>query len=348
MGYLRSPDLVNSVKGKGAVTGVTVYKDEMFLTRDDSTNIETYFGTKYKRGIRLSVTEKQKSTRKNFFKKKASEHNEIQNGLQDLTCDRSARLYTSESNGHTIFCISLNARQIISSWQVEVGKPSGLSITKDGNLLVSCSSEYKICEYTFNGDLLHEISFGCNMDGPQHALQLDAQLLVVSHGNTDASQKSEGVNVIDLHGNISVGTKTFQLVNPSHLAVDSHQQILIADRARNMIILASRTLDGLHRILLTSENKLEAPTRIHLNEANGQLLVGLQNGTLMIYYVKSPWSIPDDAGKQETASLLSDVDDYIPGDEYATSGNCLAGDDESVYEDLCPKEKPGYVNVEVE
>ena len=305
MGYLRSPDLVNSVKGKGAVTGVTVYKDEMFLTRDDSTNIETYFGTKYKRGIRLSVTEKQKSTRKNFFKKKASEHNEIQNGLQDLTCDRSARLYTSESNGHTIFCISLNARQIISSWQVEVGKPSGLSITKDGNLLVSCSSEYKICEYTFNGDLLHEISFGCNMDGPRHALQLDSHLLVVCHGIADSSEKSEGVSVIDLYGNNSAGTKTMQLVNPCHLAVDSREQILIADRTRNMIILANRTLDGCHRILLTSEDGLEVPTRVHLNEAKGLLLVGLQSGALMIYHVKWPRFNPDDVAKPESAFFVS-------------------------------------------
>lgn len=330
------------------MTGVTVYDDETFLTRDNSSDIETFSGYKFKRGRRITVSQKPKSNRIKMFMSRASKSSEKRSGLQDVTCDRRGRLYTSESNGHRIYCIGLNTRQVISSWQVEAGKPSGLSVTKDSNLLVSCRSECKICEYTFSGDLVRTIRFGCNMDGPQHALQLDAQLLVVSHGNTDASQKSEGVNVIDLHGNISVGTKTFQLVNPSHLAVDSHQQILIADRARNMIILASRTLDGLHRILLTSENKLEAPTRIHLNEANGQLLVGLQNGTLMIYYVKSPWSIPDDAGKQETASLLSDVDDYIPGDEYATSGNCLAGDDESVYEDLCPKEKPGYVNVEVE
>lgn len=162
MGYLRNPDLLTLVNGKGTVTGVSVCNDEIFITRDNSPNIETLCGSKFKRGRCIAVSEKPKSIRIKVFMSKTSETSEKQTGLQDVTCDRNVYLFASEWNGYKIFCICLNARHVISSWQMEAGKPSALSITKDGKVLVSCTSECKICEYTSNGDLAHEISFHCN------------------------------------------------------------------------------------------------------------------------------------------------------------------------------------------
>ena len=324
------------------MTGVSEYKGKIYLTRDDSMRIETYLGPNFRRTQHITVLEKSRPSRLKMLLSRAMKPSEKQNGLQDVTCDTRARLYTCEVNGPRIYCIGLNIKQIISSWQVDAGKPSALSVTKYGNLLVSCPSECKICEYTFTGDLVHKISFGCNMDGPRHALQFGSDLLVVCHGNADASEKSEGVSVIDIYGNISLGTKTMQLVNPCHLAVDSHQQVLIADKARNVIILANRTLDGRHRILLMSENKLKAPTRVYLNDEKGLLLVGLQTGALMIYCVKSPGSSHDDAAQTESASFpihentrLSDkCDDY---DYLKVKHNTLYADcetEDDIYDEI--------------
>lgn len=284
MGYLHPLKYVTAVKGKKPVSGVAVSNSELFISRINSLIIETYNSSTYKQLKPILLSEKLPKFK--LWKSKSKADLTKPMGLHDLTIfSKRSVLYAGDWNDRKIYGICIDSRDAIFTWQMETGEPSGFSVTREGNVLVSCFNECKIFEYTPEGGIIMEINVGCNNDGPRQAVQSLTCHLIVIHGNSSSGGASERVSVIDIYGNIVADTNTVDLQNPSHMIVDSKGHVLIVERERSRIILANQNLTS-HRVLLNLEHNTQTPTRIHLNKASGHLYVGLTDGSVLIYEAK--------------------------------------------------------------
>lgn len=171
------------------------------------------------------------------------------------------------------------------SWEVKNGDTTALAVTQNGNLLVSCAGDGKVLEYTSDGKLVNEINFDCNGDCPLHAMQLAGGQFVVCYGGGEAVRANDGLTIIDKHGNSTPDAKPLDFEQPCHLAVDANNRVLIAARGRSKLILWD-PIKGSSRVLISSDQEMLAPTKIHLNESDGQLLMLFRNSRLVIYQLK--------------------------------------------------------------
>lgn len=285
MGYPRRLRYVGTVKGKKPISGVAACNNELFISRCNSIAIETYNSSTFKQLKSILLSEKL-SKFKLWMSIKPKTDLTKPMGLQGIAIfTKLSVLYAGDWNDSRIYRICLDTRDSISSWQVEPGEPSGLSVTREGNVLVSCFNECKIFEYTPDGEFIMVINFGCSDEGPHQAVQSLNCRLIVIHGNANSRRASERVSVIDIYGNIVADTGIVDLQNSSHMVVDSKGYVLIAERERSRIILANQNLTS-HRVLLNLEHNTQTPTRIHINKVNGHLYVGLTDESVLIYETK--------------------------------------------------------------
>jgi len=69
------------------------------------------------------------------------------------------------------------------------------------------------------------------------------------------------------------GSRVGQLNNPAHLAVDIHDNVLVADTDNNRVQLLGPTLTYLSDIKIPG-HKLSKPTVLHFDELNHILYIG--------------------------------------------------------------------------
>jgi len=154
-------------------------------------------------------------------------------------------------------------------------EPCGLSLTSNNNLLITFPVINYLREYTTQGKQLREIKLDNSIDSPWHAIQLSTGEFVVCHG---LSQQHRVV-IVNTNGHIirsyggAKGSSDGQLNGPSHLTVDSHNNILVADRDNDKIRLLSSSLVHLGDLSLI-RREFNRPYRLHLDELNSRLYIG--------------------------------------------------------------------------
>jgi len=123
---------------------------------------------------------------------------------------------------------------------------SGLSVTPDHNLLVSCSEARKLKEFTPDGKLMREITLSSDMAHPNHAVQLTTGLFVLCHGcESDSVHRvcivgADG-RAMETHGGYK-GAGLGQVDTPQHLALDKDGFVFVIDRENHRVLLLSPTL----------------------------------------------------------------------------------------------------------
>src|SRR6218665_2043180 len=281
-GGMHRPKLIKDLRLKGPVSGMTMYKDELFIIRCESTAIDAFNSTSLEQGSSIKL-----SKIGEFQTQLKTEQTQNYCGLQDITsCKKNGFLYVSNWQNSIIHRIDPVSRSLSGSWEVKNGDTTALAVTQNGNLLVSCAGAGKVLEYTFDGKLVREINFDCNGDGPLHAMQLAGGQFVVCHGGGEAVRGNERLTIIDKHGNSTPDAKPLDFEQPCHLAVDANNRVLIAARGRSKLILWD-PIKGSSRVLISSDQEILVPTKIHLNESDGQLLMLFRNSRLVIYQLKS-------------------------------------------------------------
>lgn len=287
MGYMHRPKTFKALQLQGSqlkrsICGITMYQDEIFIIRSASTTIDTISSTSFTQGNPILIPGNKEFQ---ILRKRKQAQNYC--GLQDITsCKTKGFIYVSSWQDCLILRIDIRTRSVSGSWEVKNGDPTTLSVTQNGNLLVSCASEGKVLEYTFDGNLVHDISFNCDGKGPLHTVHFKSERFVVCHGRREAVRENEGVTIIDKYGNVIPEMQPLALPQPRHLAVDSNSNVLIAARGCNKVTLWE-PVQGSQRVLITLDQEMYDPIRIHLNESTGQLLVLFRNNTLIMYQVKS-------------------------------------------------------------
>ena len=154
------------------------------------------------------------------------------------------------------------------------GHPYGLSLTSSDHLLVTIRNTKQLHEYTTDGRLVRSIQLDDSIDRPWHAVQLTTGQFVVSHGSVTQHR----VLVVDTDGHIArsyggpKGSAVGQLNGPISLAVDSQDNILVADCDNNKVRLLSAEMTHLGDLILTN-HQMSYPYRLYLDEFNGLLYI---------------------------------------------------------------------------
>ena len=120
------------------------------------------------------------------------------------------------------------------------GECGGLSLTRNGNVLVALWDTPQIHEYSQYGSVIRVIILNESMEGFQHSIQLPSYQLVVSLGWDESLHR---VCIVDMSGGIiqfyggSKGSGAFQLSYPRDLAVDRYGNVLVADCCNKRVVL---------------------------------------------------------------------------------------------------------------
>lgn len=281
MGYLRRPKPIKSLKLRGNANGITVLSDEIFVTRSNSADVTVYSINNFKVLRKVSTQE----TKANVFFRKRKQLSAAK-GLQDITSSvKTNTVYVCSWDDCIIRAFRSDAKEIHLNWEAN-GEPTSLSVTNSGNILINCANEGIILEYTHKAELIHEISFNCDGEGPRHSVQLENDRFVVCHGRRNTARMNEGVSVIDRYGNIVSNIKPLGFVASYHLAIDSKKRVLVSAHGQKTITIWNPTSDK-QRVLMSIDQSGQVPSKIHLVEATGQLLVLYRNGPLCIYDIKA-------------------------------------------------------------
>lgn len=233
----------------GNVSGVTLRGYELFILRmPTNARIEVYDAA-------------------NFTFVQYIQSAEFGGNAEGLTsCDANNCLYVSETVMQTICRVALNrsAYGVTRSWKVTDGRPRGLSVNNQQNLLVTCSLPIKIIEYRTDGLLMREIRLSetCPL---WHAVELSTNKFVVSLGSrvciVDAVSRAVGYNMSQARGQLDLNGQWSQ---PSFN-------------------------------LLATNQRLQCPTNLFMVTANDQLFGGLLTPDLNFLIAKKSLRLNCDA-----------------------------------------------------
>ena len=136
---------------------------------------------------------------------------------------------------------------------------------------------------------MRSIKLDVSIDLPLHAVQLSTGQLVVSHeGSTQhrvLTVDSQSGQIIKSYGGPE-GSSVGQLNSPKCLAIDSNDNIFVADFGNNRITLLGPSMNHLGDIKFNKE-KLSSPMIVHLDEDNGRLYIGEWSGRLLVLVFSS-------------------------------------------------------------
>lgn len=158
-----------------------------------------------------------------------------------IAIDRSDQLYIVDMTAR-IQVFNADG-EFIRVWQTPVhtnGRPTGLSVDRQGRLLVADTHYYRILVYSPEGELLSTMG-GTKGNRPgEFGLVTDAvddsqgNLYVSEYGEYDRIQKfaPDGTFLMEWGGH---GSEPGQFARPQNLAVDEHDNIWVADACNHRI-----------------------------------------------------------------------------------------------------------------
>ena len=235
------------------IRGIAIGLDQLFVVQQLSSEIQVFD---------LQTLKKQRS----IFKR------EIKN-LWDIV-ESSGHLYVSEQNRAIIYKFTFE--RCCAKWNA-ASFSATLSTTQEGNILASYPSTNTVVEYTPEGIRLHQLSLGCQLISPSHAILLRTGEYIVcdimGHEHRLVKLNNSG-NGIREFGRLSQLEKT-PLKAPRYLIGCGGNHIMIADQDNNRILLMNSNLE-LIRELVLSEHNLEKPFRMCLDRSSGRLFVAEQ------------------------------------------------------------------------
>ena len=152
---------------ESCVHGVTVVDDKLCVLRSQLLQVfDDFETTKYTTTYTITVTAVGVHYR------------------NDITsCSQNRCLYISDYLKTRIYKLSVvNGKyfDVVAKWEMPF-KPSGISTTGEGNLLITCVNDRKLLEITSSGKLLRKIALEGVVELPLHAVEIAEGQLAVCH-----------------------------------------------------------------------------------------------------------------------------------------------------------------------
>ena len=133
-----------------------------------------------------------------------------------------------------------------------------------------------------------------DITAPWCAVATTKKTVIVSYGYE--WHEINGVCELDMNGCMlktfgsSPGEGVGQLKGPGYVSLDDEERIIVADTANNRVLLLKKQL--MQQVLVTwhpqsLDEDAWGPVRLHYDSRSGRLLVGLDNGHLDIYELRT-------------------------------------------------------------
>ena len=249
-----------------AIFGMTILRNKLYVVIVKSSGIEVFDSVTYNSEPTLQIAE-------------------ISSPMDIAACITNDCLYICDGKANNeIFRIG-SSKTYLNKWFIG-GDGCHLSVTREGNVVVSFFNGNKITEYSPDGQLVREVRLSPidNISHPWHSIKTTSMHFIFSHGMGDDPQHR--VCVVKADGTIkkSFGerqgskSKEKEMNCPVHLLEDSSRNVLVADMKNNRVVLLSPTLEYF-KILVSAadQSKLRFPIRLCLDEERGILFVADNN-----------------------------------------------------------------------
>jgi len=197
------------------------------------------------------------------------------------SCVRRKCLYMSDDDKQCIRRYALSS-SATDRWPLSF-RPYGLSVTPNGNLLVTCTFPNKLVELSAeSGEQVRAISLQKDIECLWHGIQLANGQFVVCDGIYGSLNR---VYMVDDDGRVTrsyggeYGSGDGQLDSPLHLAVDEDSQLIfVADSGNDRVVVLSLALEFVRYI---SEG-IQWPKRLHLDQTTRRLYVAQGRGRVIV------------------------------------------------------------------
>ena len=259
--YERKASLAKLIQCQGRLCGVAVVGKELFVVMTNSSEMKVYNTDTY--SLQTSITVP---------------------GLSypwDMVADKSC-VYVSDYFNNNIHRIKLPEKRTIACWQA-AGERNGLSITKQGRLLVTCYLLNKVFEYSTDGIQRREIVLQSDIMSPYRAVELDNDQFLIDHDSLGR------VCLIDNKGKLiksfdrTKGSKDGPLQYPRQLVLDKEGCILVADYGR--VLLLNSNLEYVKDVIPSSAG-MKHILALCLEEHQGVLYVSdYDNKQLAVFHL---------------------------------------------------------------
>jgi len=264
----------HTISGNKPVDSLTTMKNELYVMRGPHRDeIEVYSTSTFQLKRTLNV---EFLSSPNSFCRLAS-------------CETNNCLYISDWDDDIVYKLPVAAVSKATSkpeeWKVG-SRPDGLSVNKRCNVLVTCSGDNTIEEYTTRGSTVRRVSLQrSEVKKPFHTIELSNGHYAVSHRGP-----VHGVSVVDREGRVVLSYRNdpkseTQLLNePRYLAASASDCTLVADSGNNRIVLLNSSLICARDLPLQLDGGLQTPWCLHLDESRRRLFVGEKGGRSVLVF----------------------------------------------------------------
>ena len=258
------------IPGDATVTGVASLGDDVFIVRYNSQQVEVYDAMTFTLQRRLSVPGLGRSF-----------------GLAACTTNRC--LYASDFNNDVVHRMELSGRNAVTKWSVG-REPAGLTVNSAKNVLVVSQGERTLQLFTTHGALVQTIQLQSDIEYPCQVVELSHGQLMISHARTN-----HRVCLLDVKGAAvgsygeRRGSDMTKMKYPAGLAVDKYDNILVADKDNDRLLVLvtrmlvlDRSLTIAREMSVTVDGGLKGPYSLWYDKLRGRLYIGEWTGRRVI------------------------------------------------------------------
>jgi len=179
----------------------------------------------------------------------------------------------------------------VVEWPVSHGSPDGVSISPSGNVVITIRDSGQLVILGPTGQVVKQVKLPSELVFPRHAIQLPGTSgqYLLCHG---WGGSAHGICLVDGSGHITKsaagprdgardGTARPKSFTPTHLAVDGHGNVLVAEFTGCVVQQYSRQLQYIGDVVINDDGggSLHQPFRLCVDQASGRLYVGEYGGT---------------------------------------------------------------------
>jgi len=193
-----------------------------------------------------------------------------------VACERTSQVYVADNPVHPgcIWRVSSDGAHIrLPKSPSDTLKPQSLSVTST-RLLVTLLEARQLIQFDEVGDELRRVQLPVDMQ-PRHAVESPTGTFIVSHYNEQLLQHQ--LSEVNTGGEVLrqfSGSRLPSLGETSHVAVDSHGNIFVADDDNGCILLLDAQLTLRRVVVEKHQLNHKWPDRLYYKEQSGQLLLG--------------------------------------------------------------------------
>jgi len=247
--------------------GVTQLHDVVYIVCSDSSAIVRFNATTHERLTDIDVKD-------------------LRQPWDIVACEQTSQVYVADWP-KCVFRVSADGADINLWWiksSVDTLKPATMSVTST-RLLVTSTDTKQLMQLDSLGDELRRVQLPDDMR-PWHAVESPTTTFIVSHENTQCTPHQ--ISEVNTGGQVLrhfTGSRLSPLGWTRHVAIDSHGNVLVADRGNRRILLLDAQL-RLRRLII-DEHQLndKNPHRLCYREPTGQLLVGFGGNKVTVFDV---------------------------------------------------------------